>query len=250
MAGGFPHRMRFKNFNARYRSLAPLRSLARSDELALADCKTILGSLKASLDKLTASAATSSVSRDWALGKKHIFLSEGARQHLELLRTEHRTRAAARIQAVWRGHHARKKWPTLKTSLRNGGIGGGANISHRLMASTTAAISSTAATVKSSRPRPQPISGTPPPDALQNGLFLGAVAAKVRSSAGGGGIEEPVKIRQGLPLPGEDQLIRGGGDQLTSGGRNDQFVNGGDRCDLKTIQKTCSLFGLDLVNSI
>jgi len=104
----------------------------------------------------------------------------------------------------------------------------------------------TAATVKSSRPRPQPISGTPPPDALQNGLFLGAVAAKVRSSAGGGGIEEPVKIRQGLPLPGEDQLIRGGGDQLTSGGRNDQFVNGGDRCDLKTIQKTCSLFGLDL----
>lgn len=208
MAGGFPHRMRFKNFNARYRTLAPIRTLARSDELALQDCKTILTHLKASLDQVE----PSSISTEWALGKKHIFLSEGARQHLEKLRTNHREQSAVRIQARWRGHHMRKKWPNLKTSLKaqNGGV--------RLVAG------------KASRPRPQPISGTPPPDALQNGLFLGKGRQGEEQGLGKG--------RQGE----EQGMVKG------RQGEEQGMVNNADRCDLKTIQKTCSLFGLDLVN--
>lgn len=188
MAGGFPHRMRFKNFNARYRTLAPIRILSRSDELALEDCQKILGHLKLALGAPEPGA----LSTDWALGKKHVFLSEGARQHLERLRTERRVASLVRIQSRWRGYYARKKWPALKSSLQS------SLSAHR--------------TSKTSRPRPQPISGTPPPDALQNGLFLG-------------------KSRQSHPLPDPMQT-------------NQQPV---DRCDFKTIQKTCSLFGLDLV---
>ena len=149
MAGGFPHRMRFKNFNSRYRTLAPIRTLSRSDELALEDCQKILDHLKPSLR----SSEPGTISKDWALGKKHIFLSEGARQHLEKLRNENRARSARLIQTCWRGYSVRKKWPSLRSSLQ----------SH-----CTAQKSA-----KLSRPRPQPISGTPPPDALQNGLFLG-----------------------------------------------------------------------------
>ena len=88
--------------------------------------------------------------------------SEGARQQLEMMRIETRHGAATLIQAVWRGWHLRRRWPTLKRNL---------------------VLRARSRTV---RPRPQPIAGTPPPDVL-------------------------------------------------------------DRCDHKTIQQTCSLFGLDLV---
>ena len=46
MAGGFPHRMRFKNFNSIYWMLAPIKILSRSEELAFDDCKRILDYLK------------------------------------------------------------------------------------------------------------------------------------------------------------------------------------------------------------
>ena len=45
MAGGFPHRMRFRTFSARYRLLvagARGRGLFRTDEKAVDDCETIL----------------------------------------------------------------------------------------------------------------------------------------------------------------------------------------------------------------
>merc|ERR1719431_26563 len=94
---------------------------------------------------------------EWALGRKHIFLSEGVRQRLESMRTELRGMCAVKIQARWRGHWARKKWPTVRASLKASGQLGG--IQRSFLKS-------------SNRPRPQPISGTPPPDSAQNGLFL------------------------------------------------------------------------------
>ncbi|GFS87283.1 myosin-I heavy chain [Trichonephila clavipes] len=157
MAGGFPHRMRFKAFNIRYRLIAPFKKLKRTDDKAVEDCKLILECFMA----VTENCRVSNASTAWAMGKRHIFLSEGSRQQLELLRVERRHNAAVLIQAVWRGwNFRRKRWPTLKRNLH-------------MQART-----------RVNRPRPQPIAGTPPPDL--------------------------------------------------------------ERCDQKTIQQTCSLFGLDL----
>ncbi|XP_063587287.1 unconventional myosin-IXb-like [Penaeus indicus] len=158
MAGGYPHRMRFKTFNMRYRLLAPFKKLRRVEDKTVDDCKLVLEYFVRSLEDVNKS---STVAIQWALGKRHIFLSEGARQQLEMLRIETRHRAATLIQAVWRGWHFRRRWPTLKRNLE---------------------LRARSRTV---RPRPQPIAGTPPPDVM-------------------------------------------------------------DRCDQKTIQQTCSLFGLDL----
>ncbi|KAG8184790.1 hypothetical protein JTE90_015472 [Oedothorax gibbosus] len=157
MAGGFPHRMRFKAFNIRYRLIAPFKKLKRTDDKAIEDCKLILECFMA----VTENCRVSNASTAWALGKRHIFLSEGSRQQLELLRVERRHNASVLIQSVWRGwNFRRKRWPTLKRNL------------------------TTQARTRVNRPRPQPIAGTPPPDL--------------------------------------------------------------ERCDQKTIQQTCSLFGLDL----
>ncbi|XP_045609513.1 unconventional myosin-Vb-like [Procambarus clarkii] len=158
MAGGYPHRMRFKTFNMRYRLLVPFKKLRRVEDKTVDDCKLILEYFVRSLEDIN---KTSTVAIQWALGKRHIFLSEGARQQLEMLRIEMRHRAATLLQAVWRGWHFRRRWPTLKRNLE---------------------LRARSRTV---RPRPQPIAGTPPPDVM-------------------------------------------------------------DRCDQKTIQQTCSLFGLDL----
>jgi len=183
MAGGFPHRMRFKNFNSIYWMLAPIKILSRSEELAFDDCKRILDYLKESLEQ--PSEGGSPIVKDWALGKKHVFLTEGTRQHLEKLRTDKRNASVTLIQSVWRGSRARKNWPNLRRSLQA-----------QLVAQRS---------TKPSRPRPQPISGTPPPESS------GSAAAF---------------------LTGEQS-------------RQEQFHLGQDRCDMKTIQKTCSLFGLD-----
>merc|ERR1712155_398306 len=85
MAGGLPHRMRFKNFNSRYRLLAPIKNVSRKEELAFEECHQMLELLRAVLEQPLEEA--SPLSKDWALGKKHVFLSEGTRQHLEQLRT-------------------------------------------------------------------------------------------------------------------------------------------------------------------
>ncbi|XP_047737603.1 myosin-A [Hyalella azteca] len=88
--------------------------------------------------------------------------NEGARQQLEMQRIDTRHRSATLIQAHWRGWHTRRRWPTLRRSLE-------------LRTRSQNVV----------RPRPQPITCTPPPEGLE-------------------------------------------------------------RCDHKTIQQTCDLFGLDL----
>ena len=91
MAKGFPHRMRFRAFNSRYRMLAtPMTRLTRQDEKAVDYCEFILDcySKQASKDHQYKNNI------EWAHGRKHVFLSEGARQRLENLR-EVRRRGAA-----------------------------------------------------------------------------------------------------------------------------------------------------------
>lgn len=103
MSNGFPHRMRFKQFVSRYRMLAPFRQLKRCEEKALEDCKLILDyaiEIQPSHDCILA----------WAPGKRHIFLSEAIRQHLEKLRTDTRIRSATLIQATCRGFLLRKRF--------------------------------------------------------------------------------------------------------------------------------------------
>jgi len=119
MAGGFPHRMRFKNFNSIYWMLAPIKILSRNEELAFDDCKRILDYLKSSLEQQV--EGDSPIVKDWALGKKHVFLTEGTRQHLERLRTEKRNASVTLIQSVWRGFSARKKWPAVRRGLQSHG---------------------------------------------------------------------------------------------------------------------------------
>lgn len=149
MAGGYPHRMRFKAFNARYRLLAPFGRLHRTEEKMTDDCHLILQTVV----EATSKQHNVFVSTSWALGKRHIFLSEGIRQHLEKLRCDKRKKSATLIQAVWRGWRCRFRWansrrekelqavPAAQPPVNRSGNGGA-----------------------TARPRPQPIAGTPPPD--------------------------------------------------------------------------------------
>ena len=191
MAKGFPHRMRFKAFNARYRMLAnPISSLSRLEEKSVEDCEIILDCYSRALKEQTYEAeftgTGSSNNKDWAHGRKHIFLSEGARQQLERMRESRRQESATKIQALWRGWHARGGHQSAKRALPPPPP---PTILHQ-----PATFDQSLKRVVAQRPRPQPISGTPPPICDNH---------------------------------------------LTS-------LNS-DRCDFKTIQLTCSLFGLDLV---
>lgn len=71
MAGGYPHRMRFKTFNMRYRLLAPFKKLRRVEDKTVDDCKLVLEYFVRSLEDVNKS---STVAIQWALGKRHIFL--------------------------------------------------------------------------------------------------------------------------------------------------------------------------------
>lgn len=147
MAGGYPHRMRFKAFNARYRLLAPFAKLHRTEEKVTDDCHLILQHVLDSISK-----QQSLVSTSWALGKRHIFLSEGIRQHLEKLRSDTRQKAAILIQSTWRGWHCRYRWTTLRREKE-------------IKSASQPPNSRTA--LGGARPRPQPIAGTPPPDPIE-----------------------------------------------------------------------------------
>lgn len=103
MASGYPGKWRFKQFISRYRMLIPFRSLRQCEENALEDCKVILDcAIEHPFD------LDVSVSLSWAPGKRHIFLSEGMRQHLENIRSNIRNRSATLIQSVWRGWQLRR----------------------------------------------------------------------------------------------------------------------------------------------
>jgi dachs protein len=103
MASGFPHRMRFKQFISRYKMLVQSRMIRRCEEKAIEDCRLILNCAMEHPFELDVSVTLS-----WAPGKRHIFLSEGMRQHLENLRNHIRNRSATSIQSFWRGWQLRK----------------------------------------------------------------------------------------------------------------------------------------------
>ncbi|XP_044001264.1 unconventional myosin-IXb isoform X2 [Aphidius gifuensis] len=156
MAGGYPHRMRFKAFNARYRLIAPFKQLRRAEEQAVEDTKLILQNAQQIKSKFGASTS-------WALGKRHIFLSEGIRQQLENLRSETRRKAATSIQTTWRGWHARKKFPIIRSQLPLNSLHGSKQSQQSSHNGTNSrSINSSSGT--GTRPRPQPIAGTPPPE--------------------------------------------------------------------------------------
>ncbi|KAK2140441.1 hypothetical protein LSH36_1352g00024 [Paralvinella palmiformis] len=114
MTAGFPHRLRYKAFNARYRLLHPdlihNRIKTRGDN-CYAESKQIL-ELLATLDDQP------QINTQWALGKKNIFLSESMLQLLERFREEKRCQCATKIQAAWRCHRYVKAWPVLKRQLQ------------------------------------------------------------------------------------------------------------------------------------
>uniref|UniRef100_A0ABD2XJ77 Uncharacterized protein n=1 Tax=Trichogramma kaykai TaxID=54128 RepID=A0ABD2XJ77_9HYME len=211
---GYPHRMRFKAFNSRYRLIAPFKQLRRSEEQAIEDTRLILQNAQELRGGDQLGLGTS-----WALGKRHIFLGEATRQQLEQLRGEIRQRAATDIQASWRGWRIRRRW-----TLRRGGStkhshhhhhqqlpppplivhhpkqhhhlnphhhpgsgsnhhnnhnqlhpgsqssSGGSTLQRNIAAMQTAAVAAAAAAAAGAtgtRPRPQPIAGTPPPDPME-----------------------------------------------------------------------------------
>lgn len=149
MAGGYPHRMRFKAFNMRYRLLAPFARLHRTEEKVMDDCNLILEHVVDWMSK----KQNFLVATSWAIGKRHIFLSESIRQHLEKLRTDTRQKSATLIQATWRGYRFRCRWANMRREKE-------------LKASSIAQASVNRPTNNgaTARPRPQPIAGTPPPD--------------------------------------------------------------------------------------
>ena len=176
MYGGFPHRMRFKVFNARYRALAePIRRLKGTENKAVEDCEFIIDCYNR-----TKADNSHKNNQEWAHGRKYIFLSEGARQELEVARNAKRLTSAIKIQHFWR----RRK--NVKNNVINNNI---TNWNQHC---------------QNHKPRPKPISCTPPP-------FEGQHQQQQPQQAG-------------------------------------QSAQRGDRCDFKTIQQTCSLFGLDLVS--
>ncbi|XP_047993590.1 unconventional myosin-IXAa isoform X1 [Leguminivora glycinivorella] len=131
MASGYPHRMRFRAFGARYRALWRRGGGGGGGDSLERDAP---GACAAVLRAVAAAAAppapASPAAVRWALGKRHVFLSEGMRQVLERMRRGRRQAAAECIQAAWRRHRARRA----------------------------------PAPPAPPRPRPAPIAGTPPPE--------------------------------------------------------------------------------------
>ncbi|XP_033108068.1 myosin-I heavy chain-like isoform X3 [Anneissia japonica] len=113
-AGGYPNRMTFGEFNKKYGFFAPKRMLHKTEDKVVQDCKTILDCLLRAMDKNSLPYCSAS----WALGTKHIFLSEEAVQYLELCLVERRQQALTLIQSRVRGWRCRKRWPLLKRQLK------------------------------------------------------------------------------------------------------------------------------------
>jgi len=75
MAYGYPHRMRLKAFNSRYRLLAPFHELSRTEEQAAEDSSRILHSFQQALLEAEESGnGLGHPSMGWTVGKRHVFL--------------------------------------------------------------------------------------------------------------------------------------------------------------------------------
>jgi len=178
--------MRFKAFNARYKSLAtPMKNLHRTDSKSVEDCEFILDCYSKQVKTcLESNSSQDNINRthnkDWAHGRKHIFLSEGARQQLELLRDMKRQKSANLIQNYWKSHKSRKQQIKKQHNTNSN--------NNNVIESVKNGHDQNLNLLWHHSRRPKPISGTPPP----------------------------------------------------------LDVASGDKCDFKTIQQTCSLFGLDL----
>ena len=169
MAGGFPHRMRFKAFNTRYRALAkPSKSLHRTDSKAVEDCEFILDCYNQQLKSLPVSNTKNN--KDWAHGRKHIFLSEGARQQLEMLRESRRQKSVSIIQKVWRGYKCRKnmKKPLISSSssfiptATNTSTADASMLNNNFWQHSNV-VNNLNMMIHQRGQRPKPIAGTPPP---------------------------------------------------------------------------------------
>ena len=181
----------------------PIGKLHRVDEKAVEDCEIILDSYSLlAKEVFEDNDNTKANNKDWAHGRKHIFLSEGARQQLESLRIIIRKQSATRIQATFRGFLTRRKLAmahkvqSVNNNLMKANLGQGPSNLNQMVAAAAAT------TYRSSTlgGRPKPISGTPPP-------------MEASSAAASGNMHT-------------------------------------DKCDFRTIQLTCSLFGLDLVSTL
>lgn len=75
MASGYPHRMRFRAFSGRYRALYGRRAGAERESGE--GCARVLRAVQAAA---APPAPASPAAVRWALGKRHVFLSEGMRQ--------------------------------------------------------------------------------------------------------------------------------------------------------------------------
>ncbi|OTF78491.1 Myosin X-like protein [Euroglyphus maynei] len=115
MAEGLPHRMRFKAFISRYRLLVHSSCIRQNDDTMLDDCRVILDHFDQihRVNSANTNRATAALT-SWTLGRKHVFLSESARQQLEIARNGRRNAAATTIQALWRGYRLRQQWSYIK----------------------------------------------------------------------------------------------------------------------------------------
>ena len=165
-----------------------MKNLHRTDSKAVEDCEFILDcyskQVKTCLEINSPNNDKRSYNRDWAHGRKHIFLSEGARQQLESLRNMKIHKSATLIQNHWKMLKNRKQQHKKQNNNINN------NIAQDITDSSKNGPDENLNLLWHHSRRPKPISGTPPP----------------------------------------------------------LDVASGDKCDFKTIQQTCSLFGLDLVS--
>ena len=224
MARGFPHRMRFKAFNGRYRMLAtPMNILKRTDEKSVEDCELILDCYSQLAKEYFPESSTEPNNKDWAHGRKHIFLSEGARQQLEYLRIHIRTKSATKIQSVFRGYLHRKRFK-INNALNKPNPNSNMN---RTVAVPVLPIS------PAQRAETGPIIQPQIPISQANNVSNLNLMIQMQKQ------QQSFRSHQNRPKP--ISCTPPPFDASTSTGMQS------DKCDYKTIQQTCSLFGLDLV---
>ncbi len=257
MAGGLPHRMRFKAFSARYRLLVtpsrlllPNRKVATTtgeEERLPADCRLILAAFERRRLALALDAgafANSAASVSAVLGKKHIFLSESARQQLELVRTERRMTAAATIQTAWRAWRERRnqpqQWPQKFQQQQNHHLHFNSLTKKYPVSPNGLAAASPANVFNVHRPaRPQPITGTPPPPQHQIHSHIYHQLQQSQLSAEAPPPPPPSSLQFSPP----SEVLKSSVAVAPLSTSNSAAV---ELCDFNMVRETCALFGIDL----